>query len=124
MQKHLENEEPEGWAAVLPPGRSRQQLDPFYYKSYGTCVDCRAEFETKLKLEGKWSQHTDETYNKEIDNHIEEYKNFMKNALSKSNTSFITEAGDIEKWVGGIDKERAEQSMKEVIEYLENLKKK
>ena len=28
-----------------------KQLDPHYYKSYGSCVDCRAEFETKLKLE-------------------------------------------------------------------------
>ena len=101
-----------------------RQLDPFYYKSYGTCVDCRAEFETKLKLEGKWESYTIEVFNKEIDKQIEEYKSFMKNKLNESNTSFITEAGDIEKWVGGIDKERAEQSMKEVIEYLENLKKK
>ena len=101
-----------------------KQLDPFYYKSYGTCVDCRAEFETKLKTEGKWESYTTEVFNKEIDKQIEDYKSFMKNKLSESNNTFITEAGDIEKWVGGIDKERAEQSMKEVIEYLENLKKK
>jgi len=101
-----------------------KQLDSFYYKSYGSCVDCRTEFETKLKLEGKWKSHTTEVFNKEIDKQIEEYKNFMENALSEKNNSFITEAGDIEKWVGGIDKNRAEQSMKEVIEYLENLKKK
>ena len=48
----------------------------------------------------------------------------MENALSEKNNSFITEAGDIEKWVGGIDKNRAKQAMKETIEYLENLKKK
>jgi len=101
-----------------------KQLDPFYYKSYGTCVDCRAEFETKLKTEGKWKNYTDTTFNKEIDKQIEEYKSFMKNKLAENNNSFITEAGDIEKWVGGINKERAEQSMKEVIGYLENLKKK
>ncbi len=101
-----------------------KQLDPFYYKSYGTCVDCRAEFETKLKLEGKWKSHKDEVFNKEIDKQIEEYKGFMKNVLSEKNNSFITEAGDIEKWVGGIDKKRAKQAMKETIEYLENLKKK
>jgi len=101
-----------------------KQLDPFYYKSYGTCVDCRAEFETKLKLEGKWKSHKDEVFNKEIDKQIEEYKGFMKNVLSENNNSFITEAGDIEKWVGGIDKKRAKQAMKETIEYLENLKKK
>jgi len=101
-----------------------KQLDSFYYKSYGTCMDCRTKFETKLKLEGKWEHHTNQTYNKEIDKYIEEYKSFMENALSKKNNSFITEAGDIEKWVGGIDKNRAKQAMKETIEYLENLKKK
>ena len=99
-----------------------KQLDPFYYKSYGTCVDCRTEFETKLKLEQKWKSYKIKTFNKEIDKQIEEYKSYMENALSESNNSFITEAGDIEKWVGGIDKNRAKQAMKETIEYLENLK--
>ena len=101
-----------------------KQLDSFYYKSYGTCVDCRTKFETKLKLKGEWKQYTNKTHNKEIDKYIEEYKNFMENILSEKNNSFITEAGDIEKWVGGIDKNRAKQAMKETIEYLENLKKK
>ena len=101
-----------------------KQLDSFYYKSYGTCLDCRTEFETKLKTEGKWEEYISKTFNKEIDKQIEEYKSFMKNALSEKNNSFITEAGDIEKWVGGINKDRAEQAMKETIEYLENLKKK
>ena len=101
-----------------------KQLDSFYYKSYGTCVDCRTKFETKLKLEGKWKSYKKETFNKEIDKYIEQYKNVMENALSKKNNSFITEAGDIEKWIGGVDKDRAKQAMKETITYLENLKKK
>ena len=29
-----------------------RQLDPHYYKAYGKCIDCRAKFETKLKIEG------------------------------------------------------------------------
>ncbi len=99
-----------------------KQLDPFYYKSYGTCVDCRTKFETKLKLEKKWKSYKIKTYNKEIDKQIEEYKSFMENKLSENNNSFITEAGDIEKWVGGINKDRAKQAMKETIDYLENLK--
>jgi len=100
-----------------------KQLDPFYYKSYGTCVDCRTNFETKLKLENKWELYTDDLFNKEIDKQIEEYKGYMENALSENNNSFITEAGDIEKWVGGIDKDRVKKSMEETIKYLKNLKK-
>ena len=30
-----------------------RQLDPYYYKAYGECVDCRAVTETKIKTEGK-----------------------------------------------------------------------
>jgi len=101
-----------------------KQLDSFYYKSYGSCVDCRTEFETKLKLDGEWKEYKKETFNKEIDNYIKQYKNIMDNIMSEKNNSFITEAGDIEKWVGGIDKNRAKQAMKETINYLENLKKK
>ncbi len=99
------------------------QLDPHYYKAYGECVDCRAVTETKLKIEGKWEEYVNSTFNKEIDINIEEYKSFMENLLSQSNNNYITEAGDIQKWVGGINKERAEKAMKSSIEYLKNLKK-
>ena len=99
------------------------QLDPHYYKAYGECVDCRATTETKLKSEGKWEEYINTTFNKEIDINIEEYKSFMEDMLSESNNNYVTEAGDIQKWVGGIDKKRAEKAMKEGIEYLNNLKK-
>ena len=99
------------------------QLDPHYYKSYGECVNCRTEFETKLKLEGKWEDYLKDTHNKEIDQLIEEYKAFYKARLSESSTSFVTEAGDVEKWDGGINKQQAEESLEETIKYLEGLKK-
>ena len=60
-----------------------KQLDPHYYKSYGSCLDCRTEFETKLKLEGKWEDYVKDTYNKEIDQTIEEYKVFFKEKVLK-----------------------------------------
>ena len=100
-----------------------KQLDPYYYKSYGTCVDCRAEFETKLKLEGKWEDYIKETHNKEIDHVIEEYKNFYNSKLNESTQGYITEAGEVEKWVGGINKQRVEESLEDVIKYLEELKR-
>ena len=100
-----------------------RQLDPYYYKAYGHCLDCRAKSETKMKMEGKWGKYLKNTSNKEIDNMIEEYKAFMVDALNESSDGFVTESGEVEKWVGGINKERAEKSMKETIKYLENLKK-
>jgi len=100
-----------------------KQLDPFYFKSYNHCLDCQSKFETKLKIEGKWQEHINKLFNSEIDKQIEEYKSFLENSLNESNNSYITEAGDIERWVGGIDKERAKKALDETIEYLNKLKK-
>ena len=44
--------------------------------------------------------------------------------MNESNDGFITESGEVEKWVGGIDKERAQKALEEGIEYLKGLKKK
>ena len=54
---------------------------------------------------------------------IEEYKSWFENVLNDKANSFISEHGEVQKWVGGIDKERAQQSLDEVIEYLNSLKK-
>ena len=99
------------------------QLDPYYYKSYGECVDCRAATETKLKKEGKWKEYINTTFNKEIDINIEEYKSFMEDMLSESNNSYITEAGDVQKWVGGVNKKRAKSALEKNIEQLKNSKR-
>lgn len=100
-----------------------KQLDTSYFKAYGECLNCRTKFETKLKLEGKWEDYVNDLYNKEIDIQISEYKAFMEDALSESNNNYVTEAGEIQKWVGGINKERAQQALEEGIKYLESLKK-
>lgn len=100
-----------------------KQLDPHYYKSHGACLDCITKLETKLKLEGKWEDHANSIRNQEIDRTIEEYKGFMEAALNESNNSFVTEAGDVQKWVGGIDKKRALKTLEDGINYLNSLKK-
>jgi hypothetical protein len=47
----------------------------------------------------------------------------MENLISQSNNSYITEAGDIQKWVGGINKKRVKTAMENSIKNLKNLKK-
>ena len=100
-----------------------KQLDANYYKSYGTCLDCRTKFETKLKVEGKWEDYVKNTFNLEIDQTIIEYKNYFKEKLKESTKGYVTESGEVEQWLGSIDKDRAQESLNSVIEYLEGLKK-
>ena len=100
-----------------------KQLDPFYYKSYGECLDCRAATETQMKIKGEWQDYTINTFNLEIDQTIEEYKIFFQEKLKESNQGTVTENGEVERWFGSINQERAEESLNEVIKYLESLKK-
>ena len=100
-----------------------KQLDPNYYRAHKMCLHCVTKFETKLKLEGKWEDHIKSTHNKEIDQLIKEYKAFINEKMNEGNQGFITESGDVEKWVGGVNKDRAEEAMAEGIKYLESLKK-
>jgi hypothetical protein len=100
-----------------------KQLDPFYYKSYGECLDCRTVTETKMKTSGEWQDHIDQTFNAEIDQQIEEYKSYFENILSEGKEGYVSENGEVQKWVGGIDKERAEHALSEMIKHLNSLKK-
>jgi uncharacterized C2H2 Zn-finger protein len=105
-------------------GIMNKQLDSHYFKAHGACLNCIKTKETKLKTEGKWEEHTKSTHNKEIDKTIEEYTQFMQMKMNQSNDGFVTESGEVEKWDGGINKERAEEALREGIEYLKSLKKK
>jgi hypothetical protein len=100
-----------------------KQLDPHYFKAYGACLDCVKKKETQIKNKGQWDEHKKEVGHQEIDNIIKEYTQFMKSKMEESNDSFVTEAGEVEKWKGGINKERAEEALREGIEYLKGLKK-
>ena len=104
-------------------GIMNKQLDSHYFKAYGACLDCTKKKETQIKNKGKWEDHKKDVGNKEIDKVIEEYKAYIEMKMNESNEGFVTESGEVEKWVGGIDKERAQKALEEGIEYLKNLKK-
>jgi hypothetical protein len=76
-----------------------------------------------MKIAGTWESHINETFNAEIDHQIEEYKNWFSNILSEGKEGYVSESGEVQKWVGGIDKERAQKSLDEAIKHLNSLKK-
>lgn len=100
-----------------------KQLDTHYYKAYNCCLNCRTEFETKLKIEGKWEDYLKDTHNSEIDQLIEDYRSFYYDKLNESTKGYVTEDGDVEEWVGGINEEKAMEALESTIKYLESLKK-
>ena len=59
----------------------------------------------------------------EIDHYIKEHLDHFENTISNKTEGYVSENGEVQKWVGGIDKERAKQSLDEIVEYLNSLKK-
>jgi hypothetical protein len=100
----------------------KKHLDKKVFPAYQKCFDCVVDEEHELQKQGKLKEHLKNLRNKHVDTTIEEYKAFMETTLNKSNNDFVTEAGDIENWRGGISKQDLKQQLQEGLEYLENLK--
>lgn len=101
----------------------KNRNDSTYYKVHKTCFRCVILKEEKLKKEGKWDEYHNGIINNEIDNKIKDFKLWVEDKLLESNSSHVSEAGDVERWVGKVNKEKVDENIKNVVEYLESLKK-
>ena len=97
--------------------------DKNFYTLYKRCFNCQVDFEGKLRVEGLFEEYKKNIVNDDIDHFITDYSQFIEDCLNNNTESFISEAGDIEKWKGKINKELVEKSKEETIEYLKSLKK-
>ena len=103
-------------------GKLMKRVANPYYNIHKYCLDCHARFEDKLKAEGKYEEHYKNINNKIIDGRIEEFKQYVKDKLEESNESFVSESGEVEKWVGKVNKEKVKEFTDEVVKHLESLK--
>ncbi len=100
----------------------KNRNDKPFYNLHRKCFNCVIDFEHELRKEGKWEEYQRNIKNNELDNRISEFKLWVKEKLNEGNDSFVSESGEVEKWVGKVNKEKVEEHVKEVIEYLESLK--
>ena len=97
--------------------------DKNFYNLYKRCFNCQVDFEGELRVKGLFEEYKNNIINNDIDNFITDYSQFIEECLNDNTESFISEAGDIEKWKGKINKELVEKSKEETIAYLKSLKK-
>lgn len=100
----------------------KKRNDKPFYRIHNKCFDCVIEMEHELKKEGKWEEYQRKIKNDEIDNKIKEFKFYIEEKLKESNQGFISEDGDIEKWVGKLNKKEVNKYISSVVDYLESLK--
>ena len=100
----------------------KNRNDKPFYNIHKMCFNCVIDMEIQLRKEGKWEEYQRKIKNDEIDNRIEEFKTYIKERLNESNDGFVSESGEVEKWVGKVNKDRVDEYVKEAVEYLESLK--
>lgn len=101
----------------------KNRNDKTFYNIHKVCFNCVIDMEIKLKKEGKWEEYENKIHNNEIENKIQEYKLWVKEKLSESNSSFISEDGDVENWTGKINQDLVDKNVEGVVTYLESLKR-
>ena len=100
----------------------KNKYDKLFYIQYKRCFNCQADFETDIRKLGLWEEYEKNIINSDLDYLIGDYSTWMDEIINSSNESFITEAGDVEKWVGS-SKKKLLENKEETIKYLQNLKK-
>lgn len=84
------------------------------------CFDCVVDMETELKRTGQYEQYVRDIVAKGAKNYIKDLEDALIDLVSQKDESFVTEAGDIEKWAGnGID---TNKMTKEIQEHIQKLK--
>jgi hypothetical protein len=101
----------------------KPHLDKKWFNMYKRCFNCQIDFETNLRTQGLWEEYQTFLHNSDVEGLIKEFELWINEEIQHSNIqSYITEAGDIEKWTGST-KNKLLESKEETIKYLQSLKK-
>jgi len=100
----------------------KNKHDKLFYIQYNRCFNCQIDFETDLRKMGLWEEYEKNIINSDIDCIVKDYTTWIDEVINGSNETYVTEAGDVENWVGSAKKKLLE-SKEETIKYLQNLKK-
>jgi len=99
----------------------KHHLDKSNYKIHKTCHSCVIEFEHKLRIKGKYKEYKNKLKAKNVITSLSEIESYLLDAINNtSNSSFVSEHGVIERWVGGRPKE---ENFKEVTKNIDKVKK-
>ena len=91
----------------------KKRLDKPNYKIHKKCFDCVVEFEHKLKIRGEYDSYIKKLEAKNSLDIVDEMESYLLDAINTSNSSFVSEDGVVERWVGGVDKVELTKQIKE-----------
>tara|TARA_R100000008_G_C3570457_1_gene161777 strand:+ start:168 stop:764 length:597 start_codon:yes stop_codon:yes gene_type:complete len=99
-------------------------LDKHNYRVHKKCHDCVILFEHKLRIKGKYDDYIKDLKARNNLATLNDIESYLLNAINSTNSGYVTEQGEVERWVGGIDKKKlTEDITKATQEGRERLEK-
>ena len=89
----------------------KKRLDKPNYKVHKMCLNCVVEFEHKLKIKGEYDNYIKNLRLRNSLTEIDEIENFFLDLANQSNEGYISEKGEVERWVGGLGKDKITQEI-------------
>ena len=85
----------------------KKRYDKPNYKIHKKCFDCVIDFEGVLKHEeGRYEEYIEELEIRNKLSILDQTESYLLDAVNTSNEGYVSEHGDVERWVGGINKEK------------------
>mgnify|MGYP003646879116 FL=1 len=93
----------------------KKRLDKPHYKINKKCYDCVIDFEGKLIVRGEYDDYIKKLKGKNSLEILNELESTLLSVINTSNEGFVSEDGVVERWVGGIDKNKFNKEVKESV---------
>ena len=93
----------------------KSQYDKPNYRIHKKCHDCVVKFEGSLKNRGLYEDYVKNLKGKNNLTILDEAQSYLLDAINTSNSQYVSEDGVIERWVGGLDKEKLTKELKQTI---------
>ena len=100
----------------------KKRNDTKMYNIHKMCFDCVIDMEGKLKIQGKYDEYERNAIANNAEAYVQHLESYLMDALNTSNTQYVSERGEVERWKGGINKEKLSTEIKEsIIEFKEGI---
>jgi ribosomal protein L44E len=93
------------------------ELNKKMYSIHNKCFDCVVEMETKLKIEGKYSEYEKSLLNANKNHMLIDLEQILDNWINETD-SFVSEDGVVESWSKGKGNDEFYKNAKENIKIL------
>ena len=84
----------------------KKRNDSKMYKIHKMCFDCVIDMEAKLKREGKYEEYERAIIANNAEAYLDDLEQYLLEAINESNTQYVSERGEVERWKGGIDSKK------------------